>query len=81
MAKTISINCINCKEEFIIEPYFYNASITTRRDTLLGKNYHVARVFAKAVCPYCGETNTPVCECDIYERDIVDLAIRRYKRG
>jgi hypothetical protein len=81
MAKTISITCINCKEEFITEPYFYNASIIIQRNPSSGSDYRVARVFAKAVCPYCGETNTPVCECDIYERDIIDLAIRRYKRG
>ena len=81
MARTIIINCINCKEEFITEPYFYNARITTNRNPVTGTDYHVARAFAKAVCPHCGEVNTPVCECDIYQSDIIDLAIRRYKRG
>ena len=81
MSKIINIKCENCKEEFITEPYLYNANITTRHQPLTDNDYHVARVFAKAVCPNCGEINTPVCECDIYEHDIIDLAIRRYKRG
>lgn len=81
MSKVISIKCEGCKEEFITEPYFYNPHITTRHNPATGNEYHVARVFAKAVCPNCGVTNTPVCECDIYQHDIIDLAIRRYKRG
>lgn len=81
MGKIINIKCENCKEEFITEPYFYNAHITTHHYPATGNDYHVARVFAKAVCPNCGETNAPVCECDIYQQDIIDLAIRRYKKG
>ena len=81
MERLININCVNCGEGFTTEPFFYNTSVVARHNPVSGTDYHVARTFAKAVCPNCGEVNTPVCECDIYESDIIDLAIRRHKRG
>ena len=32
------------------------------------------------VCPKCGVSNAQVCENEIFKEDIIDLAIRRYKR-
>ena len=77
---TISIKCEGCQETFVIEPYFYDANIYSHEDHN-GRVYCTARVLAKAVCPNCGLINTQACENEIYKRDIIDLAIRRYKRG
>ena len=81
MAKIIQIKCFNCKEEFTTEPYYCNTDIYTQEDPKNGRRYYTARTVAKAICPNCGETNAQVCENEIYKHDIIDLAIRRYKRG
>lgn len=81
MAKTVNIICLECKEDFVIEPYFCNTDIYTQEDPKSGCRYHVARTVARAICPRCGEMNEQVCENEIFKQDIIDLAIRRYKRG
>ena len=80
MARIISIKCVQCKEEFIIEPYFCNTDIYYRDDGYAGARRYFARTVANAICPNCGETNAQVCENEIYKHDIIDLAIRRHKR-
>lgn len=81
MVKTINITCFGCKENFVIEPYYCNTDIYTQEDPKNGCRYHIARTVANAICPHCGETNAQVCENEIFKQDIIDLAIRRYKRG
>ena len=81
MAKIINIKCIQCKEEFTIEPYFCNTDIYYRDDGYAGTRRYFAHTVAKAICPYCGELNGQVCESEIYKEDMLDLAIRRYRRG
>ena len=81
MAKIINITCFGCKEDFVTEPYFGKPRIYTNEDPLAMKEYYTARVIAKAVCPNCGVVNEMSCENEIYQHDIIDLAIRRYKRG
>ena len=81
MSKIIQIKCYKCKEEFTTEPYFCNTDIFTRDEGFNQHRCYVARTIAKAICPNCGETNSHVCENEIYRHDIIDLAIRRYKRG
>ena len=81
MVQTINITCYKCKENFVIEPYYCNTDIYTQEDLKNGRRYHIARTVANAICPNCGETNAQVCENEIYKHDIIDLAIRRYKRG
>ena len=81
MARIIHIECFACKEEFTTEPYYCNTDIYTQEDPKNGRRYYTARTIAKAICPNCGETNAQVCENEIYKHDIIDLAIRRYKRG
>ena len=81
MSKIINIECSNCKEDFTTEPYFYGADIIVRDDGFNNHRRHIATVNAKAICPHCGTTNTKLCECEVYENDIIDLAIRRHKRG
>lgn len=80
MAK-IAITCYNCKEEFITEPYFCNTDLYYKDDGFNNSRRHIARTVANAICPRCGETNAQVCENEIYKHDIVDFAIRRYRRG
>lgn len=77
----IAITCHKCKEEFTTEPYFCNTDIYTQEDPKSGRRYYIARTIGKAICPNCGETNAQVCENDIYPRNIIDLAIQRYRRG
>jgi hypothetical protein len=81
MAQTINITCFGCKRDFTIDPYYCNTDIYTQEDPKNGRRYHVARTVANAICPRCGETNAQVCENEIFKQDIIDLAIRRYKRG
>ena len=81
MAQIININCFACKENFVTEPYYCNTDIYTQEDPKNGSRYYTARTIAKAICPNCGETNAQVCESTIYKQDIIDLAIRRHKRG
>ena len=81
MAQTINIACFACKENFVVEPYYCNTDIYTQEDPKNGRRYHIARTVANAICPNCGETNAQVCENEIYKRNIIDLAIQRYKRG
>lgn len=81
MSKIIQIKCFKCKEEFTTEPYFCNTDIFTRDEGFNHHRCYVAYTVAKAICPNCGETNAQVCENEIYKHDIIDLAIRRHKRG
>lgn len=81
MAKIINIKCFKCKEEFTTEPYFCNTDIYYRDDGHAGTRRYFARTVANAICPRCGELNGHLCENEIYKEDILDLAIRRYRRG
>lgn len=81
MERLINFTCYHCKEDFTIQPYFDKPRIYTREDHLSMKEYYTARVIAKAVCPHCGTVNELSCENEIFYYDIIDLAIRRYKRG
>ena len=80
MSKTINIKCYQCKEDFVIEPYYCNTDIYTEENPRTFRRYYKARTIAKAICPNCGEMNAQVCENEIFKDDIIDLAIRRYKR-
>lgn len=81
MAQIINITCFGCKKGFVTEPYYCNTDIYTQEDPKTGGRHYIARTVANAICPHCGETNAQVCENEIYKQDIIDLAIRRYKRG
>ena len=81
MARTINIICFGCKKDFTTEPYYCNIDICTQEDPKNGNRHYIARTVARAICPCCGETNEQICESEIFRHDILDLAIRRYKRG
>ena len=80
MAQKINITCYWCKEDFTTEPYYRNTDIQVQSDPISGIRHYVARTVANAICPHCGETNGQVCENEIFNQDIIDLAVRRYKR-
>ena len=80
MERPINFTCHCCKEDFTIQPYFDTPYILAQTDNLAMKEYYTARVVARAICPYCGTVNELSCENTIYSSDIIDLAIRRYKR-
>jgi uncharacterized Zn-finger protein len=81
MERLISFTCTYCQQDFTIQPYFGTPRIYTSEDPLAMQEYYTAQTVAKAVCPYCGTVNELLCENEIFHKDIVDLAIRRYKRG
>ena len=81
MGKIIDIKCNKCKEEFTTMPYFCKTDIHYKVDSFTGIGRYFASVVAKAVCPYCGELNEQICESEIHNEDVLDLAIRGYKRG
>ena len=81
MERLINFTCTHCKQDFTIQPYFGMPRIYVVEDALVMKEYYTAQTVAKAICPYCGTVNELLCENEIYLKDIVDLAIRRYKRG
>ena len=80
MENTINITCFGCRKDFIIEPYYCNTEILVHEDAKDNYRRYIARTVATAICPNCGETNGQVCESEVHKRDIVALAIRRYKR-
>ena len=81
MERLINFTCTHCGDGFTIQPYFSKPRIYTSEDSLAMKEYYTARTIAKAVCPCCGTVNELSCENEIFSDDIIDLAIRRYKRG
>ena len=81
MERLINFTCTHCKQDFTIQPYFSKPRIYIHEEPLTMQEHYVARIEAKAVCPYCGVVNETACENEIFNKDIVDLAIRRYKRG
>lgn len=80
MAQKINITCYGCKEDFTTEPYYRNTEIQARSDPYSGIRYYVARTIAMAICTHCGEINGHACEKEISEQDILNLAIKEYKR-
>ena len=81
MERLINFTCHHCKEDFTIQPYFSKPRIYTLEDPLAMSEYYTAQTVAKAICPYCGTVNELLCRNEIFRDDIIDLAIRRYKKG
>ena len=81
MERLINFTCTHCKQDFTIQPYFSTPRIYIHEEPLSLNEYFTARTIAKAVCPYCGTVNELSCENEIFYDDIIDLAIRRHKRG
>lgn len=51
MAKIINIKCIQCKEEFITEPYFCNIEIYHRNDGYAGTERYLLALSQEQYVP------------------------------
>lgn len=71
------IQCDYCKEEYLAEPYFYDAAIATIDIPASMAKCYVARVRARSVCPCCGGTVEKLYEQSMSKRDIIDIATQR----
>lgn len=76
----LKIKCEACEEESYPTVYLSNEQIITRGIPFSNYKEYIALVEGKSVCPHCGHINHTVFEHDIYESEIIDLAVRRYKR-
>jgi hypothetical protein len=77
--RRVILYCEDCKNSFTTEPYFSEAVITKLSQASENEIY-IAHTRADAICPSCGERISQILESDIYRGDILDLAIRKYKR-
>ena len=71
------IQCDYCKEEYLAEPYFYDAAITTVNILASTERYYTARVRARSVCPRCGGTVEKLYGQDLSKKNIIDMATQR----
>ena len=73
----LKLTCHNCKNEIVVNPYFYAAMIKVEDDPSICRRGYVAMVTGDYVCPSCGATTTELFQCPITTSDIVELALRR----
>ena len=73
----IKVTCNQCKNENVVNPYFYAPIIRVIEDPSLCRRTYTANVTGDYVCPSCGATTTELFECPISTGDIVNLALRR----
>lgn len=76
----LKIKCKSCQEGSYRTVYLYNEQIHTHNTPFSDRKEYIACVRGKSVCPRCGELSDTLFTNEIYESDIIDLAIRRYKR-
>lgn len=76
----LNIKCEACKEESYPTVYLSNEQIITRGIPFSNHKEYIALVEGKSVCPRCGHINNTVFRNEIYRSEIIDLAVRRYKR-
>ena len=73
----LKLTCRMCKNEIVVNPYFYAPMIKVEEDPSLCRRTYTATVTGDYVCPSCGATTTELFNCPISTSDIVDLALRR----
>lgn len=71
------IKCDYCQEEYLAEPYFYDAAITTIDIPASIEKCYTARVRARSVCPRCGGTVEKLYGQVLSNRNIIDMATQR----
>lgn len=76
----LKIKCEACQEESYPTVYLSNEQIVSRGIPFSDHKDYIAFARGKSVCPHCGHINYTVFENEIYRSEIIDLAIRRYKR-
>ena len=73
----IKVTCHMCKNENVVNPYFYAPMIKVEEDPSICRRTYTATVTGDYVCPSCGATTTELFECPISTSDITGLALRR----
>lgn len=73
----LKLTCRMCKNENVVNPYFYAPIIKVEEDPSLCRRTYLATVTGEYVCPSCGAITTELFECPISTSDITDLALRR----
>lgn len=76
----LKIKCEACKEENYSTVHLSNEQITAFGIPSSDRQEYTAVVRGRSVCPCCGHINNTVFKNEIYPSDIIDLAVRRYKR-
>ena len=73
----IKITCSKCKEESLVNMYFYDSSIRVSDDPCTMSRSYAAFTRGKAFCPNCGIEIHHFYSEPITTDDIVNLALRR----
>lgn len=73
----LKLTCGICKNEIVVNPYFYAPKIKVEEDPSLCRRIYVATVAGEYFCPSCGATTNQIFECLISTSDIIDLALRQ----
>ena len=73
----LRLTCDHCKEEVVVNPHLYDATITVEEEPLYLERGYTARVRSETICPHCGHHMYNYHTCHISTSDIIDLALRR----
>ena len=73
----LKITCDRCKEEVVINPHLYDATIRIEDEPIYQTRSYVAVVRSEAICPRCGNHLYNYHKCPVSTSDIIDLALRR----
>lgn len=76
----LKIKCKSCQEESYQTVYLYDEQILTCGTPFSDRKEYTASVRGKSICPRCGQLSDTQFTNEIYPSEIIDLAVRRYKR-
>ena len=76
----IQITCNKCKEEVVVPLYFYDVRILVEDNPMNMYREYTASAIGKAICPQCGNEIREHCRYPIFDKDIIELATRRYSQ-
>lgn len=70
------MKCNRCKEEFNATPFFHTPSVTKEYNPTIMADLNIVSVFAKTICPFCGDTLNERYTTTLGFEDIVIIATR-----
>lgn len=73
----LKLTCDRCKQEVVVNPHLYDASIVVTDEPLYQTRGYTASVRSETICPHCGHHMYNYHKCPITTSDIIDLALRR----
>ena len=76
----LKIKCKSCQEESYQTVYLYDEHIIIHNIPFSDRKEYIASVRGKSICPRCGKLSDTQFTNEIYPSEIIDLAVRRYKR-